>query len=111
MAARYLLTLALTLIIEGCVAYLAGLRERKYALAIATINVATHPLLNYLLLLLGYLGIDVTLALVVVLEVLVVIAEWQLLVYAFGQPRGRFLIASFLANGASFLVGLVLFWT
>ena len=107
---RYLLTLLLTLLIEGGVAYLAGFRERKYTLAIAAVNVLTHPVLNYLLFLLGYLGADVTLPLITILEVLVVIVEWQLLVFAFGNPKGRFLLTSVLGNTASFLVGLLIFW-
>jgi hypothetical protein len=67
MLARYLLALFLTLIIEGCVAYAMGFRERKYVLAVTVINVITHLILSYLLFVLGYLGVDVPLALIVVL--------------------------------------------
>ncbi len=75
------------------------------------INVITNPILNYLLLVMGFLGIAVTLPLVFLLELVVVIAEWGLLVYAFGPPSGRFLILSVLANAASFLAGVLIFWT
>jgi len=109
MLARYLLALSLTLIIEGCVAYLMGLRGRTYVLAVAIINVITHVLLNYLLLVLGYLSIGVSFALTIVLEILVVIAEWQLLVYIFRNPKVRFLITALLANTASFLTGILVF--
>jgi hypothetical protein len=110
MLGRYLLTLLLTLAIEGGVAYLLGLRKGQAMLAVVMINVITHPVLTYLVLLLGYLGIDVTLVRVAILEILVVVAEWQLLVYVFGNPRGRLFITSLLANAASFLVGVLLFW-
>jgi hypothetical protein len=111
MLGTYLLALFLTLTIEGSIAYLLGLRKRQYVLAVAMINVTTHVILNYLLLVLGYLGIDVTLMLVSLLEILVVVAEWQLLVYVFSNPSRRFFITSLLGNTVSFLVGVLLFWT
>jgi hypothetical protein len=111
MPGKYLLALLLTLVIEGCVTYLLGLRKSQYILAVAAINVITNPTLNDLILVLGYLGINITFALIVTLEILVVIAEWQMLVYVFRDPKGRFLIISILANTASFFTGLLLFWT
>jgi membrane-bound ClpP family serine protease len=111
MLGRYLLALLLTIAIEGAVAYLVGFRKREYQLAIAMTNMITNPILNYILLVLGNLGVDVTFVLVVILEILVVLAEWQLLVYVFGNPRGKFLVTSVLGNTASFLVGILLFWT
>ncbi len=111
MLGDYLLALSLTLLIEGAIAYLFGLRTGRELLAVALINVITHLLLNYLLGLLGFLGLDAPLLLIVGLELLIVIAEWRLLVYVFGPAQGRFLTLSFLANSTSFLVGLLLFWT
>jgi membrane-bound ClpP family serine protease len=111
MIGRYLVSLGLTLIIEGAVAYLLGFRKNHFFLALALINVITNPILNYLLLVLGFLGIEVTLIRVFLLEIAVVIAEWRLLVYAFGSPSRRFLILSILANAASFLAGVLIFWT
>ncbi len=111
MLARYLLALLLTIIVEGGIAYLLGFRERQYQLALALINVITNPALNYLILVLGYLGIHITFVLIAILEILVMIVEWQLLVYIFRGPKGRFLFISVLANAASFLVGLLLFLT
>jgi hypothetical protein len=78
---------------------------------LALINAITNPILNYLLLVLGFLRIDGTLVRVFLLEIVVVIAEWRLWVYAFGSPSRRFLLLSILANSASFLVGLWLFWS
>ena len=110
MLGRYLLALLLTLIIEGGIAYLLGLRKDQQLLTVAMINVITHPVLSYLLLVFGYLGMDVTLGLVSILEILVVIVEWQLLIYVFGSPSRRFFIVSLLANSVSFLIGILLFW-
>ena len=109
MLAGYLLALFLTLVIEGCCAYAMGFRERKYVLAVAAINVVTHLILSYFLFVLAYLGIDAPLALVVVLEALIVVAEWQLLVYVFRNPKGRFLMTALLGNTASFLTGILVF--
>jgi hypothetical protein len=111
MLGRYLLTLLLTVTIEGAIAYLLGFRTRQYMLAIALINVITHVILNYLILVLGYLGMDTTFAFIATLEVLIVIAEWQMLVYVFHSSKGRFLLTSTLANAASFFIGVLLFWT
>lgn len=111
MLGRYLLTLLLTLVIEGCVAYLIGFRKGKYVLTFAIASLITHPLLNYLLLVLEYLDVTPSLVLITFLEILVVIAEWQVLVYVFGNPKERFLILALLANTTSFLIGIVLFWT
>lgn len=109
MLGTYLLALLLTLTIEGSVAYLFGLRKRGSLLAVAMINVITFLILNYLLLVLGYLGMNVPLAWVILLEVLVVVAEWRLLVYVFGNPSGRFFILSMIANTTSFLAGVLFF--
>jgi hypothetical protein len=110
MLGTYLLALLLTVVIEGGVAYLLGLRQSQQILAFAMINVITNPVLNYVVLVLNYLGLDVSFLLIVALEILVVIVEWQLLVYIFQGPTGRFLLTSVLANTVSFLMGLLLFW-
>jgi membrane-bound ClpP family serine protease len=111
MIGRYLVSLLLTIVIEGAVAFLLGFRKKQFFLALTLINVITNPTLNYLLLVLGSLGIEVTLIRVFLLEIVVVIAEWGLLAYAFGRPARRFLILSILANAASFLAGVLIFWT
>jgi hypothetical protein len=111
MVAQYLLALFLTIAVEGGVAYLLGLRTRRHMLAIAAINTATHPILVYSLLVLGFLGLNVTLGVIVLLEILVVAVEWRLLVYLFGNPSGRLFLVSLLMNAASFMVGILLFWS
>jgi hypothetical protein len=74
------------------------------------INCITNPSLNFLLLLLAWRGVAVTLPLVIPLEVLVVVVEWGLLVYIFEKPKRRLFTLSLVANTASFLAGLVIFW-
>ncbi len=111
MIGRYLVSLLLTIVIEGAIAFLLGFRKKELLLVLTLINVITNPILNYLLLVLGFLGIEVTLIRVFLLEIVVVIAEWRLLVYAFGNSSRRFLTLSILANAASFLAGVLIFWT
>lgn len=106
MPERYLLALLLTLAVEVTVAWLIGLRTGRSVLAVAMVNVITHPLLGYLLLVLRAAGAELTAGLLILLEVLVTVAEWRLLVFALAGPSRRFLLVSLLGNSASFLVGL-----
>jgi hypothetical protein len=110
MLGRVLLALLLTVAIEGGIAWLFGFRTGRSQLAVAMINVVTNPVLNVLLLVLAWLGVEVTLPFVALLEIPVVVAEWGLLVYAFGGPKGRRFVLSLAANAASFLAGVLLFW-
>jgi len=110
MLAKYLLALLLTVAIEDGIAWLFGYRTARLLLAVAMINCITNPALNFLLLLLAWQGVEVTLLLVVLLEVLVVLVEWRLLVYVIGQPKRRLFFLSLTANAASFLAGLLIFW-
>lgn len=110
MLIRYIIALLLTIVIEGGVAYLLGFRRRKVQLALAVINLITNPVLNYFLVVLGYLGITVSLSLVMILEIGIVLAEWGMLVYTFPESKRRFMLLSILGNAASFSVGLLLYW-
>jgi len=110
MPGRFLLALLLTLVVEAGVAWLFGFRSGRDQLTLALVNVITNPALNVFLLLLSWLGVEVTLGLVTLLEVPVVLAEWGLLVYAFGGPRRKLLALSLAANAVSFVAGVVLFW-
>lgn len=109
-AGRFLIALVLTVAIEAVVAWLFGFRTAVAQLAIAMINCITNPALNYLLLVLAWRGVAVTLALLVPLEALVVIIEWGLLVYVFEKPKRRLFTLSLAANTASFLAGLLIYW-
>lgn len=107
---RYLLVLLLTVAIEGGIAWLFGFRTGASQLTMAMINFITNPVLNLLLLFLAFLGVEGTLLLVTFLEIPVALAEWGLLVYAFGEPKGPRFALSLAANAASFLVGVLVFW-
>jgi hypothetical protein len=111
MLLRCLIALALTIIIEGGVAFLFGLRERRLLLAVAMINVITNVPLNYLILVFGYLRITVPWQLIVVLEAAVVVAEWRLMVYAFRMPARRLLWLAIVANALSFVAGWLPLWS
>jgi hypothetical protein len=110
MLGRYLIALLLTIAIEGVVAWLFGFRTGRALLAVTMINCVTNPALNFLFLFLAWLGVEVRLPLVVLLEVLVVMVEWGLYVYVFEHPKGRLFLLSLAANATSFLAGLLLFW-
>ena len=110
MLSRYLLALLLTVAIEGVVAWLFGFRTGRALLAVAMINCITNPALNFLLLFLAWLGVEVRLPLVVLLEIPVVVIEWGMYVYVFGHPKGRLFLLSLTANVVSFLAGVLLFW-
>ena len=51
-----------------------------------------------------------TIPLLIPLEVLVVMVEWGLLVYVFEKPKRRLFTLSLVANTASFLAGLLIYW-
>jgi hypothetical protein len=110
MLGRYLLALLLTVAIEGTVAWLFGFRTGRTLLAVAMINCITNPILNFLLLFLAWLGVEVRLPLVVLLEIPVVVIEWGMYVYVFGHPKGRLFLLSLTTNVVSFLAGVLLFW-
>jgi hypothetical protein len=111
MIGRYLFALFLTIVLEGAVAYIFGLRRRRQLVALAIINILTHTTLNYIILILGYLGTRGPIYYITAMEIIIVLVEWLLLVYVFGEPKKRFLAISILANAISFLSGLLLFWT
>ena len=99
--------LALTLLIEVPVAWLRGLKGRRALGAVVLVNVITNPAINYVLLVVGRLASNrVYWVAVAVLEVLVVLAEWRLLLWVLGGSPRRLLVTSALMNAASFTVGL-----
>ncbi len=99
---------------EIAVAAAMGLRDRRSLVAVACASLITNPLLNYAGLLLAQV-VDwpatpaSALAFIVPAEILVVIVEWRLLVWALGGGSRRLLLVSAVMNAASALAGLV-FW-
>ena len=94
-------------------AALLGLRSRTALLAVALVNLVTNPLLTYALLVAAHLagwGTRATAGYVVALivgELLVVLAEWRLLLWALGGSPLRMLKVSVAINAASALAGIL----
>ncbi len=106
----FIAALTLTVVIETGLAWLLGLRTKKALTTGALINVATNPLVNYLLALNRYFElIETEWALVLGLEIAVVVVEWLGLVYVLGIGKWRGLWLSTALNAASFLVGWLVF--
>lgn len=103
----------LTVAVEVPIAALLGLRARTALVAVALINVMTNPALGYVLLvvrhLLGWDGGALALPLLALLvgEVLVILAEWRLLIWVLGGSRRRMLKVALAMNVASACIGLV----
>ena len=97
-------------------AALLGLRTRTALLAVALVNLITNPLLDYVLMVARHLagwGTRPTVASVAVLiagELLVVVAEWLLLLWVLGGSFARMLRVSLAMNAASALAGILLWW-
>ena len=104
----YLITFFLSAIIELTAVFLLGFRKKKFILAVFTVNLFTHPLLNYFLAVFASFGFSFNLILIIFLEILVVLTEARLLEYTFKNQK--FLKLSIIMNTASFLLGILLFW-
>lgn len=104
-------SLALTVVIELAVAWLFGMRMRKYMLLVALVNVLTNPpavLCNWLcrLYLPGYQRVPVQLA----IEAVVIITETLVYCGFAGDERWRIekpVRFALTANGCSWMLGLL----
>jgi len=107
---KYLLVLLLTVVIELIIALFFGFKKKSQIIVIICINVITNPVLNYLLLLNYHFSIIKTeLLLILFLEILVVLAEWRILVYALHQENKKLFILSLVMNSCSYLSGVLIF--
>lgn len=97
------------------VAAALGLRSRRALLTVILVNLLTNPLLNYAGLLVGQFDdwaarpATVVVPVLVAAELLVVFAEWRLLLWVLGGESRRLLLVSLAMNAASALAGIV-FW-
>lgn len=108
--------LALTIVIEVPVAVLMGLRGGRAVASVTLVNVVTNPVLNLIVLALvawvpavAYLP-SVYWSVVTLLELVVVVVEWRLLLWALGGSSRRMLLTSVVMNAASFGAGLLVSW-
>jgi hypothetical protein len=107
---NYLLALFLTIAIELVVAFFFGFRKKSEIVAIIFVNLLTNPVLNYLLLVNNHFSFfKINLVITLFLELLVVLAEWKLLVYALQEKSNRILVLSFAMNFCSYIAGVLIF--
>ncbi len=110
-------SLAITLVVELAVAAaLFGMRAHRDLAVLGLINVATNPMVNLLLAAemaasgSRSLADPVTATTLAVLEVAVVLVEWQVLARLLPEWRGSALRMSVVMNAASFGVGMLVVW-
>ncbi|MDO8847101.1 MAG: hypothetical protein Q7W51_01760 [Coriobacteriia bacterium] len=110
-------SLAITLVVElAVVAAWFGMRAPRELAVLGLINVATNPTVNLLLAAemaasgSRSLADPVTAATLAVLEVAVVLVEWQVLARLLPEWRGSALRMSVVMNVASFGVGMLVVW-
>lgn len=103
----YITLLLLTVVIELGVVMLFRHRTMKIFMVIVGVNLLTHPLLTLLIMVAYQWGVY-HVAIVFVLEVLVVLVEWRLIVFAMREERRQYLILAVAMNVLSYGVGLVL---
>ena len=108
--ADFAIALSLTIVIECSVAFAFGLRTRNAMLAVAAINLITNPILNCFIDLVKDLNLFQTnIFTLLPLELLVMLAEWRMLVYSVDGSTKKLLIVSVVMNACSFFAGLIIF--
>ncbi|MDP2630823.1 MAG: hypothetical protein Q8P56_05465 [Candidatus Uhrbacteria bacterium] len=111
----YLVLLLTTLLVEGAVVFLFGLRTIRDHVRVVLVNCITHPIFFGSILLLGgtmqWQGMPDISAIIIALEVLVVLAEFFLLSWLYPKRRRVFLFCmDLIMNTASTLVGFIVFF-
>ena len=104
---EYLITLLATIFIELTVAFALGLKKRDMLLAVLLVNLITHPILAYILVWFNFFHISF--AFVLVLEILVIIAEYMLYKYMRITSKKKCLRLAIIANIASYMIGIFIY--
>jgi hypothetical protein len=105
---NFLLPLLLTITIEGILAFALGYRGKVFFTVLVLVNIMTNPVLNYSLVLLYMFNLQQFRPVVLLLlEVLVVFAEWKLFRFALLKDAKALLVLSAVINTGSFLIGLL----
>ena len=106
----YLAALLLTILIEVLVALIFGYKRKKEILSVILVNLITQPVLNYFLLIGSYFSlVAVTIQFILLLEIIVILVEWQLLVYTLQREPKSLFVLSLVMNLASLTIGLSIF--
>lgn len=103
----YLGIFLLNLFIELVVAGIIGYRQIKELLSVVAVNMLTHPVLTVLVMWLASIGLY-NFWLLVVMEIVVVLIEWQVLQFALRKRDKALLLLAFVMNAVSFGIGLLL---
>lgn len=110
----YGILLLITLLVEGVVIFLFGLRTIRDHVRIVLVNCITHPLFFASLLFLGVLGwrgVPDIRVIIGALEVIIVTGEFFLLSWLYPKKRRFFLLSMDIAmNTASALAGFITFF-
>jgi hypothetical protein len=102
--------LLLTEAVEFTAAFLMGCRGKEFYKILGLINIVTNPLLNYIIQVLFFFNLlKYRFPIVILLEMIVVIVEWRLFVYALPKGKRSYLLLSAVINASSFLVGFLIF--
>jgi len=104
-----LFALLLTIAIEITVAYFFCHRKKLEIIAIICINLLTNPILNYLLILnKSFSFIKINFFIIIFLEVMVIVIEWKLLVYALHEKSRKMFVLSLAMNFSSYITGVLI---
>lgn len=107
MIIEYIGLFILNLLIELTVAIIMKYRTKHQILAVFAVNAITHPALTVIILL-AYTYDYYSLGMVLLLEVLVVLSEWQLFQFIFREKHQKYLILAIALNVVSYGIGLII---
>lgn len=107
--ANYAIAFLVTVVLEVTVALMFGYRKPAEIAAVFWVNVFSHPLVNYLIAVVGLLrAAPVSSNGIFLFEAGVVIAEWRLLCFALPRhSKARLLILSLAMNAVSYSLPLL----
>lgn len=102
--------LVLTIGIELLVMLVLTGMHSKLLLGVVAVNMATNPVLNFILFILScYMPVKQTGPIVIVLEIFVVAIEWWLLCGISHESSKKLFLLSLLMNLFSYLIGVIFF--
>ncbi len=105
-----MVALILTILIEVTVAVVLGYRQKKVIATVVLVNMVTNPILNYFLYASEHFKIMTVDAMTItILEVIIILVEWQLLRFALQQDSKKLFILSLTMNVSSYLIGGLIF--
>ncbi len=107
MLSNYFFALAIAFLTESGVAAILGYKKKEFFVSVILVNLVTHPALNYLVLVITILSEYPSIWLILILELIVIVVEGELLTHVFGN-RKKMYYYSFLANSASYVIGIIL---